>query len=210
MAESIESFVAKLQAEGVQAGKQQADKIRAEAEKQAQQIIAEAEKQAQKIIADAKAQAENLRARTDSDLQLACRDAILRLQEKLAQTVQAVLSRAVERQLSDVQFIGNLLTEIIRTYTQSDTHRDGPISINVSPDMRDQLVDWAIQQMGREAVDSAHESIDLKGTLAEAGFEYRVSDGTVEFTTSSVVEVLMDMAEPSLREMLNKAVRDKE
>ena len=58
MAESIESFVAKLQAEGVQAGKDAAEKIREEARQQAREIVQHARSEADKIIAEARSQAE--------------------------------------------------------------------------------------------------------------------------------------------------------
>ena len=49
--DTIESFVAKLQKEGVEAGQAEAQKISDQAEEKARQIIAEAEQKAEKIVA---------------------------------------------------------------------------------------------------------------------------------------------------------------
>ena len=91
MAESIETFVAKLQNEGVQAGREEADKIIADAKKQAEQIVADAQDQSEKTIANANAEAENILSRGKTELSLAARDAVLRLQETLGKCLQAIL-----------------------------------------------------------------------------------------------------------------------
>ena len=88
MAESIEAFVSKLQEEGVQAGRQAAEKLRAEAQQQGDEIIRQAEIQAEEITADAKAQAESNLAKANTELKLAARDAVLRLRETLSRVVE--------------------------------------------------------------------------------------------------------------------------
>jgi len=51
MTETIESFVTKLRTEGVQQGKQEAERIRMEAQKDAESVLAGARSQAEKIVA---------------------------------------------------------------------------------------------------------------------------------------------------------------
>ena len=92
MAETIETFVAKLQAEGVEAGKQQAQALREEAEKQAKDTLDQAGKQAEKIIAEAKTQAQEILARGKTDLELAARDAALRLQQAIERALASLLA----------------------------------------------------------------------------------------------------------------------
>jgi len=205
MAETIESFVAKLQAEGVQAGREQAETIRAEAEKQAQETVALARKQAEKIIADARQAAEESIARGRSELELAARDAALRLQQALSLALAAVLGQAVRRQLEDTTFMGKLLHEIVMLYVTSDFQCKDTLKINVPVEMREKLVSWAMAEIGRENVDKVRPSIDLKGTLADAGFEYTCRGSTVEVTRDSVVAMLMDLVGPDLREVLARA-----
>jgi len=59
MTETIESFVAKLKTEGMEAGQKQAQQLCDDAKQQAQQIISQANEQAEKIIADAKVKADS-------------------------------------------------------------------------------------------------------------------------------------------------------
>lgn len=206
MAETIESFVAKLQAEGVQAGQQEGQRLRQQAQQEADEIIRRARQEAEKIAADAKTQADQTRARAATELQLAARDAVLRAQSALSRILSAVLACDVRKCLEDNDFLGRLLHDIVMLYVQADCQRTGAIKINVEPDMRQKLVDWAFREVGREAVEKVRPSIDLKGTLADAGFEYTVDGATIEVTCESVVETLMDLVGPSLREVIQKAM----
>ena len=206
MAETIESFVAKLQEEGVQAGRKEADRLRAEAERQAADIIDQARKQAEKILADAEQQGEQALARSRTELELASRDAVLRLQEALSRSLSDILAHDAGDLLADSDFLGRLLHDIVMAYVQADFAQREVLRINVPPEMRDKLISWALKVIGEETVNRVRPSIDLKGTLADAGFEYTISGSTVEVTRESVVEAMMDLVGPALREVLAKAL----
>ncbi len=206
MPETIESFVAKLQAEGVQAGRQEAQKLREEAEKQAERILAEANEQAEKIVADAKAQGEAIVNRAQSELSLAARDVVLRLRETLGKVIEAVLAAGAKEKLRDVDFIGKLLHELIIAHAKSRMDGTDAIKINVSQEQHEKLVDWALREVGQKKIDELDISLDLKGTLTEAGFEYTVCGATVDVTLPSVVETLSDLVSPSLRELVENAI----
>ena len=208
MPETIESFVAKLQADGVQAGKAEADKLTQQARQQAQQIIDDAQAQAKKIEADAQAQAARIIERSQAELKLAARDAVLKLRQALQNALRSILSVKAQAALTDVELLGKTLHELIRSYSAQDSESNLSMQINVSADLRDQLVEWAISEIGRERVEQRKRSIDLRGTLQQAGFEYRVDGGTVEVTVESVVEVLSQMVSPRLQEIVDRAMAD--
>ena len=206
MAETIESFVAKLQVEGVQAGREQADKLCAEAREQAAQIVREATEQAEKILADADRQAKETLARSRTELDLASRDAALRLQDTLSRGLSAILSHDAGELLTDSDFLGRLLHEIVMLYIRDDFSKGQVLKINVPPDMREKLISWALKEIGEETVGNIRPSIDLKGTLTDAGFDYTVAGSTIEVTRDSVVETLMDLIGPALREVVATAM----
>jgi len=205
MAESIESFVAKLQNEGVHAGRQEAQKIVADAGKQAEQIIADANAQGEKTIANANAEAQNILSRGKTELSLAARDAVLRLQETLGKCLQAVLRYHTAEALGDVEFLGKVLHELILLYAKSEQEVVEGFKINVSPDLRQELAEWAMKEIGRERVEDINVHLNLQGTLSAAGFEYTTSGATVEVTLDSVVEALSDLVSPELRKVLESA-----
>jgi V/A-type H+-transporting ATPase subunit E len=205
MAETIEAFVAKLQAEGVDAGRQEAQRIRAEAERQAQQVLQQARHDADRLMADAKAHADGTAARARAELALAVRDTVLRLQEALGRTLSAVLSAGVKQRMDDPAFLGSLLHDLVAAYVKRDVECGDVLKIDVPEDMRQKLIDWAMREIGQERVEKLRPCIDLKGTLKDAGFEYTLRGSTVEVTRESVVEVLMALVGPALREQVRAA-----
>jgi V/A-type H+-transporting ATPase subunit E len=196
MAETIESFVAKLQAQGVDAGKKKAKQLQEEANQNAEKIVADAQAQAEKIIADAKAQAENDLARGRTELQLAARDTALRLRETLTAALNAVLSSKTRQELSDGDFLKQVLVEIVRVYAQNDAAGES-IEVNLTPEMKQNLSDWATKELS---------NVDLEGELSQAGFEYTATGATVEVTVDSVVESLSALVSPKLRSILEEAM----
>jgi vacuolar-type H+-ATPase subunit E/Vma4 len=200
MVQTIEEFVNKLQTDGVEAGQKDAERIRAEAEKQAQQKKADAEQQAKRIIDQAEAESQAIRGRADTELKLAARDTVVRLQEALNRALQAVLFDAVREKLDDADFLAGLIRDVVQRYVEADATGSGPIAVNVSDAMRQRLLSGTVAALRQD--DSAGKQIDLRGTLAEAGFAYDIAGGTVEVTADSVVEVLSGMVGSELRKQI--------
>jgi vacuolar-type H+-ATPase subunit E/Vma4 len=209
MADSIESFVNKLQNEGVEAGRKEAETIRADAQKEADRIVKEAEEKAEKIRQDAERDAEDTRQRGRTDLELAARDTVLRLRETLNRALRTVLVRGTEESLRDTDFLKGLIHDVVMQYAQADQEGKTSVEVRVSDEAIDDLTEWCRQQLAPEAQD-AGAAVDIKGTLAEAGFEYQVQDANVEVTQTSVVETLQDLVSPRLRDMLAKATEEKD
>ena len=204
MTGTLEAFVDKLQSDGVQAGQEAAEKIRAEAEQQASRQVQEAQERAATIMAEAEASCEKTRERAETELKLAARDALVRLQEALSRALQGVLAGGVQEQLREAEFLGKLLHDIVMEYVRADTEGTRAVTINVSEEMRHQLTHWAIKALHKD-LKGSDTSVDLHGTLTEAGFEYKVSGGTVEVTVDSVVEILSEMVTPELRALVAQA-----
>jgi len=202
MADTIESFVAKLQADGVETGKAEAEKITAEATVQAERIVADAKAEAEKILAGAQADADGLLARGRTELDLAARDTTLKLNEALSGALTRIVGEAVAKPMADPEFLGKLLHEVVLTYVKGLADRDEVMTINVPEALQDQLTDWALREIGQGAIEGARGSVDLKAALAGAGFEYTVSGATVEVTPESVTTALTEMLTPRLREIL--------
>jgi V/A-type H+-transporting ATPase subunit E len=208
MADTIESFVAKLRQEGVDAGRAEADKLRAAASKEAGQILAEARAQARKITDDARAEADSTLAKSKTDLDLAARDVALRLRDTLTRAIRQVLRAAAEKPLTDPDFLGKLLDDIVMQYVRANMGEKATIKINVTPEMQQKLAAWALRHLHKP--DTGNVTIDLRGTLTEAGFEYQADGANVEVTLSAVVDALSDMVSPSLREILRRAMTAQE
>lgn len=210
MAETIESFVSKLQQDGVQAGQKEAERIRQEARDEAERILADARKQAEDIVADAEKEAESIVSRGRTDLRLAARDTILQLRDGLSRVLRGVLSYHVQQTLDDADFLGKTLHEVIVSYVRCAVEQgeESEILVNVKPEMKGKLVDWALTEIAERHGHADRLSLDLKGTLKQAGFEYRVEGGTYQVTVDSVVEMLQQMVGPTLRDQIDRAVQE--
>lgn len=209
MVDTIESFVAKLQKQGVEAGKQAASELESQAQQQAKTIVDDAQAKADKIIADAQAQAKSIVARGQSELELAARDIVAKLRETLATSLKALVAESAQKTLDDTDFIGKTLHDIVASYAKADAHHKLTVKINVNEKLRDELKSWAIRELGHEVVEQYRPSLNLQGKLKQAGFEYEVNGATVEVTRDSVVESLCELITPALRELLVKAVENK-
>ena len=205
MADTIESFVAKLQSEGVDAGNQEAEKIRAEADRHGRQTLDQAREEAARIVEEAQAQAQALLERAETELSLAARDAATKLRDALNKALQAVIRHGAQGVLEDADFLSKLLHDLVVVYARAEHDSTATATINVQAETREKLTQWALHELKTRAED-ANLAIDLKGSLDQAGFEYRIEGATVEVTLDSVVEVLSEMVGAQLREILDEAM----
>lgn len=208
MVESIETFINKLHEDGVQAGQQAAEEIIEKAQQQAREHIVKAEEQAQQIIQQARQEAERNRVRVETELKLAARDIVFRVQETLNRVLQAVLADAVDGKLQDAEFLGGLIRDVVMRYVDADVSGGDAVEVNVTEDMQRQLLSGAVTAFQPGQAEQSR--VNLVGQLKKAGFEYKVAGATVEVTEDSVVQVLSGFLSPELRRRVEqeRAERD--
>ncbi|MBN2313559.1 MAG: hypothetical protein JXM79_06490 [Sedimentisphaerales bacterium] len=205
MPTTIESFVKTLESEGVDAGRKAAQKIEAEAKVKAETIISEAKQTADKIIADAQSDAEKVKARMNSSLELATRDAIFQLREKLSQQIGIVLRGNVEKALNDETTLDQVLREVIPAYARAGTKTE----ISISQEMKSRLLETTLRELAH-SLKNQDVQINTRHSLAKSGFEYKIEGSTVEVSTDSVTSLLTEMIDPELQQFLAKATEAKE
>jgi len=207
MAESIESFVEKLQKEGVEAGQAEAEKIAAEARAQADQVLADAKKQAEHVLAEARNEAEQTLAHGQNELELAARDVFGKLRQTISNAVGEVLRRSAAEALRDEKFLADLVRDVVVEYARKDADKVWPIEIRLDGDKADAVMRSVMAALGAEA-GKGKGHVDWKGKLETAGFEYKVSGAVVEVTAESVAAVVGEMIAPRLRELIDKAAAE--
>lgn len=204
MPKNIESFVETLKAEGVDAGKKAAAEIEAQARNQAEKIVAEAKTQADAKLTAAEAEAEQIKSRMNSSLELAARDTVLALRERLSQLLTGLIRQESESQLANEETLAVVMREVISAYSKAEKQKSSHAEIHVPEDMHNRLVTGAIRELTR-ALKSQDIQVEVKASLAKAGFEYKIEGSTVEVTTESVTALLSDIIDPALRSVLDKA-----
>ena len=200
MADSIEAFVKKLQEDGVEAGRQAGQQVLTEAEHRVKAIIDDANTRAEAIVEAARVESEKIRQRNETELTLAARDAVGRLQENLNCVFRILLRTPVEKALRDPEFLAPLIRDVVMSYVEADAGKRDSVAINTSEKTGAQLTQWG-QQTLRDTLE-ANSSVQWRTALAEDGFELSTVDGTVEITIDSVVNVLLDMVGPELRKLI--------
>ncbi len=205
MPKNIEAFVRTLKSEGVDAGKKEAQRIEAEAQAQADEIVAQAQAKADAIIADANAETIRVKSRMDSSLELATRDALLALKEKLSQLLNALLAREVDKALSSEDTLASVLREVIPAYAKTDTKASVSADIAVPEALKGKLLESTLKDLVK-ALKNQGIQAEVKNSLAQAGFEYKIEGSTVEVSTDSVTGLLADMIDPELRHILDSAI----
>lgn len=204
MPQNIQSFVETLKTEGVDAGRKAAEQIVAQAKDRAEQIVAQAKADADRVRSQAEAEAAQVRARVTSSLDLAARDAVLTLQDRLSRLLTALVSRKVEQGLSDKDTLGAILREVVSAYTKDSAQGKGGGEIHLTKDMHERLVNGALQEL-TGALKQQEIQNEVKASLAKAGFQYKVRGTTVEVSAESVTSLLSEMLDPELRKTLAEA-----
>ncbi len=203
MAEKIEEFVDKLQQEGVEAGKQQAEEIKKDAKEQASQTIEQARQEAEKIKKDARNEADKTLHKGKTELELAARDVMTELRQTLGDLLAQVLAQEVKKTLNDENFLRDTLEDLVGQYVKSDLAGKATLEINLSRDVRKEMLQRLTDELRSRAGEGGGD-VDVKAELADAGLEYQVSGPTVEITTDSVVEALSRMVSADMRKMLEQ------
>lgn len=204
MPTNIESFVKTLESEGIDAGKKAAMKIEAKAREKAEEITAEAKEKANQIITEAQAEAEKVKVRMNSSLELAVRDTIFLLREKLSQQLRAILKSNVEKALNDEKTLLHVLQEVIPAYAKANTENKLTTEVNISNNLKSRLLETSLRELAH-SLNKQNVQLDISYNLPNEGFEYKIEGSTVEVSTDSVTSLLADMIDPGLQHFLEKA-----
>ncbi len=90
--DKIQEITSKLYTEGIEKGKEEADKIIAEAKAMRDQIVEEAKKEAEQIITSAKKETDEWKSNTQSELKLFASQAVEALKSEITNLVTDKLS----------------------------------------------------------------------------------------------------------------------
>jgi len=204
MPTNIESFVKTLESEGVDAGRKAAQKIEADAREKAEQIRNQAKEKADQIIAEAESEAEKIKARMNSSLELAMRDAIFLLREKLSLQLNNILKLNVQKALGEEEMLTNVLREVIPAYAKAGSENKLNTEINISENLKSRLLETSLRELAH-SLNNQNVQLEIGYNLANEGFEYKIEGSTVEVSTDSVTSLLAEMIDPSLQQFLEKA-----
>jgi V/A-type H+-transporting ATPase subunit E len=214
-AHGVQALIERLRAEGVEAGRQEAEKILAEARAQAERILAEAQAQAEGLVAQAKRTQAKLESASREALALAVRDAKLRLQEELSSAFDRKLAELVRQAMRPQPFLEQLILHVAGKVSQDLP--PGPITLVLpsepatlealrqAPEATDPMTHLAL----RIAQEMLREGVTLKiGTGFAAGIRIELGEGAMlDLSDEALSQLLLAHLRPRFRLLLEGVVR---
>ncbi len=215
----VEELIERLRDEGVKAGRSEAERIVADAETRAKWLVEQAQAEADNLIEKARAESQALRNSADDALQVAARDMLLSLRERLTHRFAGEVRRLVSEQLGDTEFLKRLILEIAgRQREVIDTGGDVEVILpshalevddlrKDSGDLQEgELTEYVLgvtDAMLRDGVTLRVSNEDIEGITA------RLIDDEikVEVTADAVAALLLEHLHPRFRALLEGIVR---
>ena len=108
----VEQLIDRLRAQGVEAGRQQADALIDDARTQAQATLADASQKAEMLLRQGREEVDRLRQAGEAALKLAVRDAALKLREEIFDRLANELREIVGKKLADESFLEKVILEV--------------------------------------------------------------------------------------------------
>ncbi len=188
MSEDLQSLLEKINREGVEKARAEADRIIAEAKAKAAEIVKTANADAAKSKADAEKAAADYAARAAETVRQAERDTLLKIESSVTALLENVLRKDVDRALSDEHTVAALVAEAVKGIA-------GPAEVAVNPRLAAALKAQLASQRGITVV--------LDETLG-TGFAVKTDGGRVEhaFTGEVVAGELAKRLRPDLAKLL--------
>lgn len=195
-ASGIANLIAKIKADGVEAGESER-RVRVDAAtREAEQVLAKARAEAERITAAAQADAERRRRQLDAELRMAARDFVFRLQERLSsQVLGPATSELAAQALSDDNAVAGLIVELLGDRVSGS-------SLTVDSARRQALEAAILRRIGAKAIGAGLEITDEAGL---GGFRL-VRQGehfSWDVSQDAVARELGRLVEPGLRSALS-------
>lgn len=217
----VEQLITRLREEGVQQGREEAQRIVEDAERRAAWLTNQARAQAEEMLIKARDEAERLRRSGEEALQIAARDAVLNMKGFLGERFAIEVRRLIGEQLRDEALLREMILTIAgRVREDMGLDQAGQIEVLLPRDVigLDELrrhpetlkegslshfVLAIAQSLLREGVTFNHAPADQHGiTLRLTG-----QDLEVELTDEAIARLLLAHLQPRFRALLEGIVR---
>ncbi|RAP38443.1 hypothetical protein B1207_00705 [Legionella quinlivanii] len=130
ISQNIESLIAQLKQEGVNAGKEEADNIINTAKKRASELLNEAQLKSKRLIEDAHQQILREKKAAEDALQLAARNMRLELRQNLMHRFAEEVGRIVHKELNNEALLRELIV-LIAQDTKEQLHGFAAKEVNI-------------------------------------------------------------------------------
>lgn len=221
LSNGVEVLIERLREEGVDKGRQEAERIVRDAEHRAEWLVSQAQEEADRLLAAVRAKSERLERSTQEALQVAARDAILNLKTQLSAQFAAQVRRLVSHRLSNEALLEKLILELVAR-VREDLRLDESEKIAVVlprdvvgiEELRrrpEQLKEGTLSHFVLSvAKDMLRDGVSFSfDDEVKSGLMLRLGEGEVEIDLSdqAVAALLMAHLQPRFRALLEGIVR---
>lgn len=193
--DKIQELTSKLYSEGIEKGKEEAEKIINEAKALSNRIIEDAKNKAREIVAAAEKEAKELKSNTEAELKLYASQAIEALKTEIINLVTDKLAKSnVKAAFEDKEFMQKVILELVKNWA-----RDEKLVIGVenAEALKNYIAANAKGLLEKGLKIESVSGIKTGFILAPEDSTYKVKFGEEEF-----VEYFKEFLRPQIRELL--------
>lgn len=194
----LQELTEKLYAEGLSKGREDAERMVAEAEQKAKQIVAEAEQRAAEIVRAAEQKAAEQKQNNQTEMALATRSAVAALKENIANLVVAkTTGEAVHAATIDPEFVKEMLLGIAKNWNGERVELRATLSEQMKAKM-DAEGEAAVKALLAEGIEVGYSA------KVKTGFKVAPKDGGfyISFTDEDFAALLAEYLKENVVKML--------
>ncbi|WP_019537727.1 hypothetical protein [Proteiniphilum acetatigenes] len=193
--DKIQELTSKLYAEGVEKGKEEAERIIAAARAQEQQILDAARAKAEELLSSAEKESAELKKNTEAELKLYATQSSEALKTEIINLMTDKLSTTqVKTAVEDKTFMQKLIVELVQNWSKNDTLTVG---VENPEDLKSYIASHAKNLLDKGLKIESVNGIKTGFTLAPEDGSYKVKFGEEEF-----VNYFREFLRPQIQQLL--------
>ncbi len=193
MTEDLQQLLEKIQRDGVDKARKEADAILKKAREDASVLVASAKTETEKFRSDAQRDAEAYSARAEETIRQSARDVLLHVEQSVTAMLTRLLQKDINTALNSEELVAVLVQEAVKAYIS------GSATIEVAA--AEQMVHALRAKLAQEAAEGVTVVTDQ---TTGSGFRIRLAGGRIEhdFTGAAVTTALSRQLRPGLAALL--------
>ncbi|MCQ2182485.1 MAG: hypothetical protein MJY89_03655 [Bacteroidales bacterium] len=199
MANKLQELTDKLFQEGLEKGREEGERILAEAKTQAEQNVEGAKKEAEEIIRKARKEAEDLKQKTEADVRMASQQCLQATKKDIENLlINKISTEEIRRELSD----SSMLKEIIRTVANNFSASESKdMSLVLPASLQSELEPWIKSELSKTLNGSIKAEFSKK---IAGGFTIGPAEGGwfVSLTDDTFSKLIAEYLRPVTRKLL--------
>ena len=219
-APGVQALIDRLRNEGVAAGRNEAERIVAEAEQRARDLVARAEAKAADLVEAAQKEAVALKAAGEHALEIAARDAVLKLRSQLSGQFSDEVRRLMGAATRDPELVKQLIVAVAgRARREAKVDAQARVQIVLPEEV------VGIDELRRKPEELkegtlTHFVVALAGETLRAGIEFTSapgfggiklrlvgSDVEIDLTDRAIAGIVLEHLQPRFRAVMEGIVR---